>query len=220
MKNMRETKGRKALQWLMAPLVPLVVIGGYFWPYLGFVAIALIMLMFVLVWFRGRWYCGWICAMGGFYERLLGKISFKKSIPPVLKASWFKWLVFVLMMGLLTSRLILSGGESEKIGAAFVMMWTISSVMALSLGLIWKPRSWCNICPMATMQGILAPTTYRIRVADVCKGCGLCARVCPIETDPSAFKGDFVKGADCMRCFNCIENCPQKALSIAPASRR
>lgn len=218
MKPIKEARGRKLLQWIMAPVAPLVVIGGYFWPYLGFVAISLLTVMLVLVWFRGRYYCGWICAMGGFYERILAKVSLQKPMLPLFKATWFKSLIFVLMMGLLLSRLVMSEGDPEKIGAVFVMMWTVSMGFAISLGLIWKPRSWCSVCPMGTMQGLLAPSTYLIQVADNCKECGLCAKVCPIETNPAAFKGGFVKSADCMRCLNCVENCPQYALSVVPSS--
>lgn len=215
MKPMKEANGRRVLQWLMAPLVPLVIIGGYYWPYLGYVAITLLTIMFIQVWFRGRYYCGWICAMGGFYERVLAKVSLKKPMLPLFKTAWFKWLVFTLMMGLLLSRLIMSEGDLEKIGGVFVMMWTISTSFAIALGLVWKPRSWCSVCPMGTMQGFLAPNRFRLSVAETCKGCKLCARVCPIETNPSAFKGDYVRSADCMRCFNCVENCPQQALSVA-----
>ncbi|HSR36517.1 MAG TPA: 4Fe-4S binding protein, partial [Desulfurivibrionaceae bacterium] len=123
MKPMKEANGRRVLQWLMAPLVPLVIIGGYYWPYLGYVAITLLTIMFIQVWFRGRYYCGWICAMGGFYERVLAKVSLKKPMLPLFKTAWFKWLVFTLTMGLLLSRLIMSEGDLEKIGGVFVMMW-------------------------------------------------------------------------------------------------
>lgn len=215
MKKVREAKGRKVLQWFMAPLAPLVIVGGYRWPYLGYIAIAFMLLMFIMVWFRGRYYCGWLCAMGAFHERILARISLNRKMLPLFTTSWFKWLVFTLMMALLLSRLIMSGGDPEQIGAVFVMMWTISTGLAIGLGLIWKPRSWCSFCPMATMQAIMAPKVYRIEVSDACKQCGLCQRVCPIETYPGAFKAaGAVDGALCMRCMNCVESCSKKALTL------
>lgn len=212
---MMEQHKRKKLQWLMTPLVPLVIIGGYIWPYLGYIAITLMALMMILALFRGRYYCGWICAMGAFHERILSKVSLKKKMPPVLKKSWFKWTVFALMMSLLTTRLLLTNGDPRAVGAVFVMMWTLSTALAIGIGLIWKPRSWCSICPMGLVQGLLSPATYRLQVADSCKQCGLCQKACPIETYPGAYKDvHYVKSADCMRCGKCVATCPGKKLSF------
>lgn len=213
--GMKEQKNRKYWQIVLVPLLPLVVIGGYFWPLLGYIAVAMLVFMLTLSLFRGRYYCGWFCPMGAFFERFLSVVSRKLKMLPLFKAGWFKWLVFVLMMGLLTSRLILTNGDPRKIGAAFVMMWTISTIMAIGLGLVWKPRSWCSICPMALFQGLIAPRTYQLQVSESCRECGLCAKACPIETNPGKFKSvGVVKSSDCMRCGNCVVNCPGKALSF------
>lgn len=212
---MTDTQRRKKIQLFMAPLVPLVIIGGFFWPYLGYIAIALMLIMFVSAPFRGRYYCGWICAMGAFHEQILARVSLHKKMLPVFKKSWFKWTIFTLMMGLLTSRLFLSGGDSKAIGATFVMMWTISTGLAVAVGLIWKPRSWCAFCPMALFQGLLSPTTYRLEVNENCRQCGLCRKACPIETYPGEFKDTrYVKSADCMRCGKCVKSCPTNKISF------
>lgn len=213
----KEARGRKALQWIMAPLVPLVIVAGYYWPYLGYLAIGFMLLMFVLVRFRGRFYCGWICPMGGFHDRVLAKLSRKRAMLPLFKRAWFKWLVFALMLGLLTARLIMSGGDPEIIGATFVMMWTISTGFAVALGWVWKPRSWCAFCPMGTMQGLLAPRVGRIHVSQKCRQCGLCRKVCPVEIDPGSFReAGVVTDKDCLRCLNCVAVCPHQALSLRP----
>lgn len=213
--EVQERTKRKHIQWVMLPMVPLVIIGGYFWPYFGFMAIAMLLFMVIMSQFRGRYYCGWFCAMGAFHERVVSLVSRKKKMLPLFGKQWFKWMMFVLMMGLLLSRLLLSGGDPARIGAVFVMMWSLSTGLALAIGLIWKPRSWCRFCPMATFQGLIAPKTYLLQVADHCRGCGQCHRACPIETDPGGSKKQgFVKSDRCMRCGNCVESCPQKALSF------
>lgn len=204
----------------MAPLVPLVIIGGYFWPYLGYIAIGLMLVMMITTVFKGRLYCGWICAMGAFHERWLARISLKKKMLPVFKARWFRWLLFGLMMSLLAFRLITSGGDPEQIGATFVMMWTVSTGLAVMIGLIWKPRSWCSICPMATFQGAVSPCNNLLQVAPSCKQCGLCKKSCPIETYAGSYKlQGYVDSSECMRCYNCVESCPARALTIGTASR-
>jgi ferredoxin-type protein NapH len=217
MKKSKEAPGRRVLQWMMAPMTLLVIVAGYFWPYLGYVAIGFMLLLFALVRFRGRFYCGWICPMGAFQDRILSKVSLKRPMLPLFKTSWFKWLVFVLMLGLLGVRLVLSGGNPETIGATFVMMWTLSTGFAVALGLVWMPRSWCSFCPMGTMQGVLAPKVHRVHVSDACRQCGLCQKACPVEINPGSFKEQgVVPGKDCMRCLNCAAICPHKALSLRP----
>lgn len=217
---MKEKKSRKIIQWTLAPLVPLVIIGGYFWPFLGYIPIFMIILMLITSLFRGRYYCGWFCAMGAFHERVLSLFSRKRKMLPVFKAQWFRWLIFILMMSLLITRILLAEGDPEKIGAVFVMMWTLSTAIALILGLIWKPKSWCGFCPMATFQGAASPCGYVLQVSNSCKGCGICHKVCPIETNPSSFKTQgFVKSIECMRCSTCVVNCPKNALKFKSAPK-
>lgn len=215
MSVIREKPHRKTVQMLLAPLVPLVIIGGVFYPYLGYVALAMMILMLVLAVFRGRYYCGWICAMGSFHERILARISLKREMPSLFKKSWFRWLFFAGLMGLMVTRLIMSGGEPERVGAVFVMMWTVATTIAIAFGLYYKPRSWCNFCPMATMQGLYSQNTYLLKVSEECKQCGLCRKVCPVQTNPGAYKTQgYVPSPECMRCGNCVVNCPRSALSL------
>jgi polyferredoxin len=221
MKTMKEKRSRKITQWFMAPLVPLVIVGGYFWPYLGYIALAMMVLMFFISLFRGRFYCGWICAMGAFHERILAKVSLQRKMLPVFKAKWFRWLIFAMMMGILTLRLIAADGDPARVGGAFAMMWTLSTGLAIFLGFIWQPRSWCSICPMATFQGVIAPCNYLLQVSPSCKECGLCRKACPIGTSAGSFKSQgFVTSSECMRCGNCVENCPTKALSFQTSGRQ
>jgi ferredoxin-type protein NapH len=218
LKKIKEARNRKNIQMLLVPLVPVIIIGGLFWPYLGYVAISMMLLMMITAVFRGRYYCGWICAMGAFHERVLSLVSRRKKMLPLFKAEWFKWLIFVLMMGLLAMRLFFSGGEPAEVGAVFVMMWAVSTGFAIFFGFGWKPRSWCSVCPMATFQGFFPARKFVLRVDESCKQCGLCQKVCPIETYPGSFKeAGVVNGNLCMRCGNCVENCPVNALSFGPA---
>ncbi len=216
--RVREKASRRTLQYFLAALVPLVIVGGYFFPYLGYLALAMMLTMMVLMFFWGRWYCGWLCAMGAFHERITARISLNREMPPLFKQTWFRWLFFVLLMGLMTTRLAMSGGSPSRIGAVFVMMWTVATALAIAFGIYFKPRAWCNFCPMGSMQGVLAPKTYLLKVGPECKACGLCEKVCPIQTYPGAYrKQGTVPSLECMRCENCVLNCPKKALSLPPA---
>ena len=171
-------------------------------------------LLFVLIF--GNFFCGWFCPMGSFYERVLSLFSFKREIPSIFRKSWFRWLVFIAMMSILTLKLVSAGSNPENIADAFRSMWIISGSIAILIGIIFKPRLWCRICPMGSMQGVMSKNTYLLHISDDCTECKLCQRVCPISSIPfeSKEKG-FLSSEECMRCFNCIENCPKEALKFS-----
>jgi polyferredoxin len=212
----KEKKYRKLSQLILIVFVPTVIIGGYYYPYLGFIVVALMGCFLILAAFRGRFFCGWFCPMGSFHERVLALFSFKREIPPLFRKSWFRWLVFVVMMTLLTSKLIQAGTNPEKIAGAFRFMWIVAISIAILIGVVFKPRIWCRVCPMGSMQGVMSKNTYLLKVGNDCKECKLCQKVCPISSAPFASKKrGYLSSEECMRCFNCVENCPQKALTFS-----
>ncbi len=211
----KEPKNRKLIQIVMLPVFFLVVLVGQFYPQMGFLAIGMMIYMLAQSFTKGRHYCGWICSMGAFHDLVLSHYSLNNKIPHVLKTSWFRWLIFVLMMGLMVSRFLMSGGDPVAIAGVFVMMWTLSTFLAVGLGFLFRPRTWCNICPMALVQGFLGKNANLLKVADSCRECGLCAKVCPVELDPASFKATgHVPSGKCIRCATCVVNCPADALSL------
>ena len=207
---------RKQSQLIMAFLLPVVVGGGYYYPLLGFIVLGLITIFMVIASHRGRFYCGWLCPMGAFHERFLSLVSFKKAILPVFKTSWFRWLLFALMMGLMFFRIYMAWGDAKEVGAVFRFMWIVSTGLAIGLGIYFIPRTWCAVCPMGSFQGISSKNTYMLTVDDACVECKKCRRVCPISTYPGAYRQEegsaLVPSIDCLRCSNCIVNCPKEAL--------
>jgi ferredoxin-type protein NapH len=142
----------KKAQLIMVWFLPLVVIGGFFYPMLGYLVLAAILFMLVLSIFKARFWCWNFCPRGSFLDLGLSKISRNKAIPKIFTKQWFRWSVFVVIMSLFTLQTIRTEGSIRLIGLVFVIMCAVSTVIAAILGIATKHRAWCMICPMGLLQ--------------------------------------------------------------------
>lgn len=142
----------KKAQIIMVWFLPLVVIGGFFYPMLGYFVLGAILFMLILSIFKARFWCWNFCPRGSFLDLGLSKISRNKAIPGVFTKPWFRWLVFILIMSSFTLQIMRTGGRIREIGLVFVIMCAVSTVIAIVLGIATKHRAWCMICPMGLLQ--------------------------------------------------------------------
>jgi ferredoxin-type protein NapH len=139
-------------QIIMVWFLPLVVIGGFFYPMLGYLVLGTILFMLILSIFKARFWCWNFCPRGSYLDLGLSKISRNKAIPRVFTKQWFRWTVFVLIMSSFMLQIIRTGGSIRAIGLVFVIMCAVSTVIATILGITTKHRAWCMICPMGLLQ--------------------------------------------------------------------
>lgn len=193
--------------------LPIVAIGGWFWPYLGYMLIPCMIAPAIVGAIRGRHWCGWFCPRGSFYDLVMARISGKRRPPRWMLGNPFRATLLVLLMGMMTVQIIHVWPDARAIGLVFVRLLTITTVIGIALALIFDTRSWCSICPMGTMASWFSQGKRPIMVSEACKLCGACEKVCPMGLVPHKYDASH---ADCLKCGKCVATCPVKALSFGP----
>ncbi|HWQ72458.1 MAG TPA: 4Fe-4S binding protein [Desulfitobacteriaceae bacterium] len=192
-------------------------------PSIGLVALICMLAPVLIAFARGRMWCGNFCPRGSFYDNLLAKISWKKKIPRVFRSLWLKILFLILLMGAFAIQLIFAWGNIPAVGMVFVRMILITTAIAIVLGVVFRQRAWCLICPMGTMAHLVtkhAALNSQIKYAtfnkEKCVDCKSCSRACPLEIDVLSHKNEGkVTNADCLKCNVCVNKCPKKSIKIA-----
>lgn len=142
----------KRTQLIMIWFLPLIVIGGLFYPPLGYLVVVMMAVFLTLSVFSGRYWCWNLCPRGAFLDIVLSKFSVNKPMPRYFVKQWFRWLIFALFIGFIVFRILHTGENIIAIGAVFVGMCVLTTVISIILGIITKHRGWCAICPMGTLQ--------------------------------------------------------------------
>lgn len=102
----------------------------------------------------GRKGCNMYCPRGSLLNKL-SSISFKKTAPKWIFNNTTKFAVFTAIMAVFVYGTYMAWGDFYAIGFVFIRMVLISSVLALILGIFYKERTWCGICPMGSLANVI-----------------------------------------------------------------
>jgi ferredoxin-type protein NapH len=205
---------RTKLQKYTSVILPLVLIGGWLYPPLGFSLLICMFGAIGIAFFKGRAWCDWMCPRGSFYDLFLEKLSRKMAIPAMFKTNAFRTGILSLLMAVLGIQIYYAWGDSYGIGRAFVLVLTVTTTVGIVLGAVFKPRAWCQICPMGTLGSWLSTGKRPLYVSEQCKDCKLCSKVCPMQLQPYDSKSGLMTDGDCIKCSSCVAACPVKALGF------
>ncbi len=214
-------------------------VGGQFYPQIGLLVPLIMAAMILMSLLKGKYWCGNFCPHGSFFDELVLKVGRNSLIPGVFKHKVTIAAVLIFFMFNFSRNIInavTAGGAlplHHRLGFVFSNTYLMVLVVGGLLGLFVNARTWCQFCPMGTLQtgfyrlGKALNLTVRDEKVTVehperCLSCGQCARVCPMELKP--YK-QFQKYEDhnqlesekCIRCKTCVKNCPAEILQMAEA---
>lgn len=146
-------------------LLPLIVIGGFFYPLLGYLVVGMMAFLLTLSYFKGRYWCTNFCPRGAFLDIVILRMSLKRRVPKILTKMWFRWMIVALFMSFLVFRITRAGGDVVAIGMVFVIMCAVTTAISIALGVSIRHRTWCMMCPMGTLQDKIGRLSKK-------RGCG------------------------------------------------
>lgn len=205
-------KKRNRLQKYTWVGLPLVVIGGWFFPKLGYLLLGCMAGAVVIALYKGRAWCNWMCPRGSFYDIFIKKISAGKNIPSLFRKKSFRILVLTVLISALGFQIYMAWGNADKVGLAMVIVLTVTTSIGILLGIIFHQRAWCLICPMGTLANFISTGKQPLRVLSSCVDCQVCEKVCPMQLKPYEYKNSVMGDNDCVKCSLCVTVCPKKAL--------
>jgi uncharacterized membrane protein len=76
-------------------------------------------------------------------------------MPPFMNTKWFKYSLLIAMFSAFGHCFYQMGAGLENIASAILNMMIRSTLIGVIIGIVFMPRSWCKICPMGLMAGLI-----------------------------------------------------------------
>ncbi|HBD95190.1 MAG: hypothetical protein A2015_04705 [Spirochaetes bacterium GWF1_31_7] len=177
----------------------------------------------------GRFFCGWICALGWMQEIFgkLGRLIFKKKrfIIPSSVDKWLRYVKYIILAVIIyftwkagdmvvraydpfAAYAHLPSGFGELLDEFLIGTVILFGSLLIS---VFYERFFCKyICPLGAFLGILSKISpFAIyREKKTCTHCDLCNTTCQMNIEIAQV--EKVRSAECIGCLECVTVCPTK----------
>ena len=129
-----------------------VIVVGTLYPVAGLAVPALVLLAAASSLFKKRWFCSRACPRGEFLSRTLGRVSRRKPLPRVLRTPGVRTFLFGFLILCSVGQTLRLRADMAALGGFFWLVCVSTLALSLVMGLVWKPRAWCAVCPVGALQ--------------------------------------------------------------------
>ncbi len=133
-------------------LVAGLAIGGYFWPVLGLGILGLMVTALLLNFRKRRSFCAGVCPNGNFLAASLKAVSANRRVPRAFVDVRLRRMLCGLMLFCLIGLISRGFPDVSVMGRAFWFVYIVALSAGILIGILYKPRAWCVICPLGTLQ--------------------------------------------------------------------
>ena len=135
-------------------LVAALAIGGFFYPVLGILGLMLVAL--VMNFRSRRSFCAGVCPNGNFLATAIKPLTRNRRIPRAMVYPQLRRMLCGAMLFCLVGLLSRNHSDPQSIGRVFWWIYMVALSLGIVLGLAYKPRAWCAVCPLGTLQDTIA----------------------------------------------------------------
>lgn len=188
----------------------------------------------------GRLFCAYLCPAGGLQECSFiindksPRQGWKNNIKYII---WVIWMSIVIFCYFKSGKVVAldfffetENGISVSSVQSYIIYYGIVCLILIPSVLFGK-RIFCHyFCWMAPfmvlgtkVRRLLHLPGLHITVKDRagCISCEKCSKACPMEIDiVNKIKDGKIKGAECIQCGACIDNCPRNVLAYGMIERK
>ncbi|RKD27202.1 4Fe-4S binding domain-containing protein [Caminicella sporogenes DSM 14501] len=150
---MPKVKSHMKWSWILMVIFMILSIIDVRFGVLGF--ICMIFPMYQAIRGRGKIHCSHYCPRGSLLGNFLKYISLDYNLPKSIRSKTAKNILLTLMMVVFSISLFKAGFNVKRIGLAVFRFMAVSSIISVIMGIFFKPRSWCQVCPMGHATGLI-----------------------------------------------------------------
>ncbi|MCK8058829.1 MULTISPECIES: 4Fe-4S ferredoxin [unclassified Fusibacter] len=104
---------------------------------------------------EGKVHCRKYCPRGSLLQRALEGISINGDMPKFMTTRHFKNILLGLMLTVFSVSMTHAAPDFTKMAFAMFRFMSLSLIIGILMGIFFKPRSWCVVCPMGHGAGLI-----------------------------------------------------------------